>query len=166
MSHWAVCHLLLGLQMLDLMFIGPHCAVCSVTPPPNPTTVGINLSQQAGPDGLCPARTLPPLPPPSSVHSVPLPGHAQPLIWAPRRPGRQAVVMLLCHCLHKVPQWACFNVDCDASVSLRMFAIFVAQQVTRSRLLRYRLTECPCGETPFYCGASILPLRLFFLFFF
>lgn len=53
---------------------------------------------------------------------------------------------------------ACSGVDCDASVSHRMFAIFVTQQVTRSHSLCCRLMECPCGETPFCRRASDLVL--------
>lgn len=141
---------------LGLTFIGPHCAVRCVTFP-----LSWDKPVTASPDGQQPGHPLPPLSL-SSARSLPVPKHwrttarPQPLIRAPVRPSFQAVVMLLCRLLTQRASSSLF--DCDASVSHRMFAIFVAQQVTRCHSLRCRLMECPCGETPFCRGASDLVL--------
>ncbi len=164
MSHWAVCQPLprrSGQAWRLSVLIVPF----GVLPSPS---AGINLSQQgltdSSPDACCLLSLLSFLFPPP-LHTVflspntvkPLPGHSH-RSQPPWGLASRLIVMLLNRCLHKEPHWACFNVDCDASVSHRMFAIFVAQQVTRSHLLSCRLMECPCGESPFCRGASDLVL--------
>lgn len=99
---------------------------------------GINLSWQAGPDGLwlghsSPSSYLLFL---STLCSRPqTSARPQPSIQSPMRPSLPAVVMLLRLCSFEGSAWSCFNVNCNPSVAHWMFAIFVALQVTQSYLL-------------------------------
>lgn len=127
---------------LGLTFIAPHCAVRCVTFPlgwDKPVTEGLTDSSS---ESQCLLSLL--FPPP--LHTLFLsPNMGKPL------PAIDPIS-------HEAQIPGCFNVDFDVFVSLLLFAIFVAQQVTRSHFLCCRLMEYPCGKAPFCRGTSDLIL--------
>lgn len=110
-------------QEPGLTFIGPHCAVQRVLPPPS---AGINLSRHGLTDGgllLCTLCSRPQTPANLCRATAIDPSSHEALL-----PGCSGVVKAL----HAQESSLRFNVDCDASAPHRVFAVFAARRGTGS----------------------------------